>query len=105
MPPNAQPSTPTPEPQLSFRNVTFLREGKVILDDVSLDVAAGEIVALLGPSGAGKTTLFRLALGFLKPEKGEIRVAGREIAHLDEQELAQVRRNVGIVFQDGALFT
>lgn len=95
----------TSAPPLAFRNVTFRRGGRTILDRVSLEVDEGEIVALLGPSGAGKTTLFRLALGFLRPESGEVWVAGREISRMSERELAHVRADVGIVFQDGALFT
>lgn len=90
---------------LTYNHVTFRRGDRVILDDVSLAVRPGETVALIGPSGAGKTTLFRLALGFLKADEGEVWVAGREITHLDEDELAKVRSDVGIVFQDGALFT
>lgn len=92
-------------PPLAFREVTFRREGRTILDRITLEVHEGEIVALLGPSGAGKTTLFRLALGFLRPESGEVWVAGHEISRLSERQLAAVRAEVGIVFQDGALFT
>lgn len=90
---------------LAFRDVTFHWGDRAILEHVSLEVHAGEIVALLGPSGAGKTTLFRLALGFLKPDSGEVIVAGREISRLRERDLAQVRENLGIVFQNAALFT
>ncbi len=90
---------------LEFVHVTFRRGKRTILDDVSLSVAPGETVAILGPSGAGKTTLFRLALGFLQPDSGEVWVTGREISHLSERQLATIRANVGIVFQDGALFT
>jgi phospholipid/cholesterol/gamma-HCH transport system ATP-binding protein len=79
--------------------------GSQILFDVSLSVGAGETVAILGPSGAGKTTLFRLALGFLRPVRGEVWVAGHEISRMDERALSRVRGEVGIVFQDGALFT
>jgi phospholipid/cholesterol/gamma-HCH transport system ATP-binding protein len=94
-----------PSEPLAFRDVVFRRDGRLILDRVSLSVPAGATVALLGPSGAGKTTLFRLALGFLKPESGEVWVNGREISDLDERALFDVRSDVGIVFQDGALFT
>jgi phospholipid/cholesterol/gamma-HCH transport system ATP-binding protein len=94
-----------PTPPLAFVDVTFRREGRLILDRVSLAVGEGETVALIGPSGAGKTTMFRLALGFLAPDAGEVWVAGREISRLPERELAKVRAEVGIVFQDGALFT
>lgn len=104
---------PAPEPPssalakvpLAFRDVTYSIGGRTILDRVSLEVAPGETVALLGPSGAGKTTMFRLALGFIRPDAGEVWVAGRNIAPLREREINEVRRDVGIVFQDGALFT
>ncbi len=90
---------------LAFVDVTFRWGSRTILDRVSLGLRHGETVALIGPSGAGKTTMFRLALGFLTPAKGEVWVAGQEISRLDEREVARARTNVGIVFQDGALFT
>jgi phospholipid/cholesterol/gamma-HCH transport system ATP-binding protein len=96
---------PTAETLLSFQDVSLNRGERVVLDHISLDVAAGEIVALIGPSGAGKTTLFKIALGFLRPTSGEVWVGGREISKLSEKELAAVRGNEGIVFQDAALFT
>lgn len=98
-------SSAPPSAPLAFRDVVVAFDEKVILNRVSLEVNAGETVALIGPSGAGKTTLFRLALGFLKPRSGEVWVAGREISRLSERELFEVREQVGIVFQDGALFT
>jgi phospholipid/cholesterol/gamma-HCH transport system ATP-binding protein len=90
---------------LAFENVSFRRGGRTILNNVSLSVEPGEIVAMIGPSGAGKTTLFRLALGFLRADSGRIWVAGTEITHLSEEEVARVRSDVGIVFQGAALFT
>ncbi len=90
---------------LAFVELTFRWPPRTILDRVSLGVRPGETVAILGPSGAGKTTMFRLALGFLQPAAGEVWVAGREISRLEEHDLAHVRSNVGIVFQNGALFT
>lgn len=90
---------------LLFRDVVVNLGGRRILDHVSLAVAPGETVALLGPSGAGKTTLFRLALGFLRPDEGTVWISGREISRLDERALLEVRKDLGIVFQDGALFT
>ena len=98
-------SPPDGLPPLVFRDVTFRRGTRTILDRVSLSVRAGETVALLGPSGAGKTTLFRLALGFLTADSGEVRINGRELSDLSERQLARVRERIGIVFQDGALFT
>lgn len=90
---------------IRFENIVVRFSDKTILDGVSLSVRSGEIVALLGPSGAGKTTLLRVALGFLRPVSGEMWIDGQEISRLDESSLFDVRRNLGIVFQDGALFT
>lgn len=90
---------------LRFTDVVVAFNDKLVLDRVSLTIHAGETVALLGPSGAGKTTLLRLALGFLRPSGGSIEVCGTNIVGLDERRLRTVRKNLGVVFQNGALFT
>ena len=71
----------------------------LVLDRVSLEVAAAEVLVLLGPSGSGKTTLLRLLAGFESPDEGVLRAAGREIS-----DLPPSRRNFGMVFQHYALF-
>jgi iron(III) transport system ATP-binding protein len=73
------------------------------VDGVDLDVAAGEVCALLGPSGCGKTTMLRLIAGFERPDAGAVRVGDRLLAG-DGTFLAPERRHVGMVFQDYALF-
>jgi len=71
-----------------------------VLHRLSLDIAAGEFLALMGPSGSGKTTLLNLIGGLDRPDEGEISVSGRRIDHMSNRELAQWRaRNVGFVFQ------
>ena len=74
-------------------------DGEVVVDRLSLDVAAGEMVCLLGPSGCGKTTTLNLIAGFLKPDAGSVRLAGRAVDRLPPH-----RRGLGMVFQSYALF-
>jgi putative ABC transport system ATP-binding protein len=71
-----------------------------VLDDLDLEVAAGDFVALMGPSGSGKTTLLNLIAGIDRPNRGSIVIAGTDITALDDEELAQYRAwNVGFIFQ------
>ena len=95
---------PVTEPMLELKNVSMSFQDRLILDDVSLQVQRGEILVIIGPSGSGKSTLLRLMIGLLKPDSGQIWVDGREISHLDEDDLNQIRRNMGMVFQYSALF-
>lgn len=77
-----------------------------ILVNISLQVAAGEFVAVRGPSGSGKSTLLGLIAGLDRPSSGSIRIASREIGSLDEDELARLRRQtIGIVFQSYQLIS
>lgn len=69
--------------------VHFRRGARVILDDITISLKSGEIVALLGANGAGKSTLFRILLGFLKPERGEVRLGGEPLADFSRRALAQ----------------
>lgn len=75
-----------------------------ILRGVDLDVAKGETLVLLGQSGGGKSVFLRHLIGLMRPLSGSIRIEGEEIACLDERELEPVRRKIGMLFQDGALF-
>ena len=80
----------------------YVRGGQIVpvLTDISLDIAAGEFMALMGPSGSGKSTLLNLIAGIDKPTAGSLKVDGVEIAALDEGELADWRaRNIGFIFQ------
>jgi len=85
---------------ISIRAVSHSFADKHVLRDIDLEVAKGEIVAIMGSSGGGKTTLLRCIAGLLRPDKGEIEVDG--ISVLDSPE--QARRHMGMVFQSGAPF-
>src|SRR3954463_10055916 len=89
---------------IDFDDVHIGFEGREILKGVSFELRRGETKILLGIAGSGKSTLLKLALGLLKPDQGRIFVLGHEISAMGEQELFELRRMVGIVFQESALF-
>jgi phospholipid/cholesterol/gamma-HCH transport system ATP-binding protein len=91
-------------PIIVFDRVNLAFDEKVILRDVSFTLLTGHTKIILGASGAGKSTILRLILGLLKPDSGRIFVNGEEIEHLSETELMRVRADLGMVFQEGALF-
>ncbi|MFT5508077.1 MAG: iron(III) transport system ATP-binding protein [Hyphomicrobiaceae bacterium] len=88
---------------LSFNHIAKRYGDYTALADISLDIAAGEVVCLLGPSGCGKTTLLRLASGIDRPSAGEVILNGRVVAGPDAF-VPPEKRNVGLMFQDFALF-
>src|SRR5258708_21961521 len=85
--------------------VSFGYDERRILKDINLVVPKGKVVAIMGLSGCGKTTLLRLIGGALFPDEGEIRVAGRVVNKLSDAELFSLRRQMGVLFPFGALFT
>lgn len=91
-------------PRIEFRDVSLTFVDDVALDRVSFTVAPGEMKVVLGESGAGKSTILKLALGLIRPDAGEIFVDGEEITRLPEEELNRIREKMGVVFQEGALF-
>lgn len=76
----------------------------VVLDGVSFGVEKGESVVIIGRSGSGKSVLLKLLIGLLRPDSGEVYVAGENICTMDERQLMRVRRRFGMVFQGAALF-
>jgi len=82
------------------------REGNriTVLDDVNLTVHKGETVAIMGGSGCGKSTLLNCIIGEYEVDEGRIELLGQEITHMDEFELNEIRKKIGILFQSGALF-
>jgi len=91
-------------PRIEFRDVSLAYDEQLVLDHVTFTVNPGEMKLMLGESGGGKSTIIKLALGLERPDSGEIYVNGEEITRLSEDELDRIRLNMGVVFQEGALF-
>jgi phospholipid/cholesterol/gamma-HCH transport system ATP-binding protein len=91
-------------PIVVFDHVQLAFDDKVILHDVSFTLQTGHTKIFLGASGAGKSTILRLMLGLLKPDAGEIFVNGERVDDMSEDKLMAVRADLGMVFQEGALF-
>jgi phospholipid/cholesterol/gamma-HCH transport system ATP-binding protein len=92
-------------PFVSIESLRFGYGAKPLLTDLSLQVGRGEVVALMGGSGSGKTTVLRLLGGQLRPDAGRVVFDGEEVGALDRAGLYQLRRRMGVLFQHGALFT
>ena len=87
------------------RDLSFKRGDRVIFDGVDIDIRRGSVTAIMGPSGTGKTTLLRLIGGQLKPDKGSVIVDGENVHELRRSQLYQLRKRMGMLFQNGALLT
>jgi phospholipid/cholesterol/gamma-HCH transport system ATP-binding protein len=94
----------TPQKAVVFENVSIAFESKPVLNGISFSLARGETKALFGIAGAGKSTILKLALGLLKPDSGEIYVLGNDVTQMREEDLFELRRKIGMVFQESALF-
>jgi len=93
-----------PAPAIVFEDVAIAFEDRTILDGISLSLPRGETKAILGVAGSGKSTILKLALGLLKPDAGRVYVLGNEVTALREEQLFDLRRRIGMVFQESALF-
>ena len=91
-------------PAIEFRDVVLAFDERVILDRLSFKVMKGETKIILGGSGGGKSTIIKLVLGLLKPDEGRIFVDGEDITDYNEVQMMTVRKRIGMVFQEGALF-
>jgi phospholipid/cholesterol/gamma-HCH transport system ATP-binding protein len=91
-------------PIVMFDGVSLAFDDKVILREVSFTLLTGHTKIFLGASGAGKSTILKLALGLLRPDAGVIWINGERVESLSEQDLMKVRADLGMVFQEGALF-
>lgn len=92
-------------PLIKIRDLHYARGARTIFDGVDIDIERGKITALMGPSGTGKTTLLRLIGGQLRPTSGSIVVDGENVSRLARGELYELRKRIGMLFQNGALLT
>lgn len=102
---NSTPDSDTVEPIVKVRGLSYYRGDRPIFDDIDIDIERGKITAIMGPSGTGKTTLLRLMGGQLKPKTGSVVVDGCDVVKLRYSELYGLRKRMGMLFQNGALFT
>jgi len=91
-------------PAIEFRNVHLSFDDKKVLDNLSFKVMRGETKIILGGSGGGKSTIIKIVLGLLKPDAGRVLVDGEDITNYNEVQMMTVRKKIGMVFQEGALF-
>lgn len=92
-------------PLVKIRGVSFYRGKRAIFDDIDIDIPRGKVTAIMGPSGTGKTTLLRLIGGQLKPHSGTVLFDGENVSTLKSAALYRLRKRMGMLFQNGALFT
>ena len=98
------PSGP-PDDVAVLRGVDYSVGGKAVFRGLDIGIRRGQVTAIMGPSGTGKTTLLRLITGQLRPDAGRVLVEGRDVAGLDRRDLYALRRRMGMLFQNGALLT
>jgi len=102
---SVDPTCPT-DIAVSLRGVVYgYDRRRPILKGIDMTIPRGKLVAIMGSSGSGKTTILRLIGGQLRPQSGVVTVAGREVPKLERDELFALRRRIGMLFQFGALFT
>jgi phospholipid/cholesterol/gamma-HCH transport system ATP-binding protein len=90
---------------INIKNVSFARDTKQIFSDLNMSIKRGSVTAIMGPSGTGKTTLLNIIGGQLKPDAGEVTVDGLDPYKLHKSDLYLLRRKLGVLFQEGGLFT
>jgi phospholipid/cholesterol/gamma-HCH transport system ATP-binding protein len=96
---------PTPEAVVEVTDLRYAIDGRSIFDGLNLTARRGQITAVMGPSGTGKTTLLRLLMGAIRPSAGRLTVFGEEVARLRRTPLYALRKRIGMLFQNGALLS
>jgi phospholipid/cholesterol/gamma-HCH transport system ATP-binding protein len=102
--PNASASV-SGEPLVRIRDMVYRRGTRTIFDGINIDIQRGKLTAIMGPSGTGKTTLLRLIGGQLRPDAGTVQVDGESVPELGYRQLYELRKRMGMLFQNGALLT
>ncbi|MBL1277352.1 MAG: ATP-binding cassette domain-containing protein [Ectothiorhodospiraceae bacterium] len=95
----------TAEPLVKVRDLVYRRGDRVIFDGIDIDIQRGKLTVIMGPSGTGKTTLLRLIGGQLRPDAGSVLVEGKSVPDLGYHQLYDLRKRMGMLFQNGALLT
>jgi phospholipid/cholesterol/gamma-HCH transport system ATP-binding protein len=103
-PPHLAHPASADSPVVRLEHVSLAFDDKVVLSDVSFELLPGHTKLILGASGSGKSTILKLILGLLRPDAGAVWVNGERVDQLPEAELLRVRADLGMVFQEGALF-
>lgn len=101
----AESATHAPEAAIRLEDIVLRRGDRSVLNGFSLSIPAGKVTAVMGPSGCGKTTVLRLITGQLRPDAGRVRIGDTEVDRLRGAELNHLRRDIGVLLQNGALFT
>jgi phospholipid/cholesterol/gamma-HCH transport system ATP-binding protein len=106
--PESAPSRSKPSSDnvaLAFNGLSVGYGDRTILRDIDMQIRPGQVVAIMGGSGSGKTTLLRAAVGQLSPQKGAVQAFGQDLTGISSDKLYAVRKRMGVLFQQGALFT
>jgi phospholipid/cholesterol/gamma-HCH transport system ATP-binding protein len=99
-----EPKVKPGEPVLVFEHVSMKFEANIVLDDISFELLGGQTRVLLGAAGVGKSVLLKIANGLMRPDAGRVILFGHDITAMKEDDLLELRRRVGMVFQESALF-
>lgn len=93
-----------PPPAVELRHVTKAFDGRRVLDDVCLTIPAGRGVCILGRSGTGKSVTLKHIVGLIRPDAGQVLVQGEDVAAMSSRDLSRIRKHIGFLFQNAALF-
>jgi len=93
------------DPIIDIRGLKYRRGEKLIFDNLDISIERGKVTAIMGPSGTGKTTLLRIMTGQVLPDRGKVLVDGKNVPTLSADDLFELRKEMGFLFQNGALFT